>query len=1261
MQPLIRAMGHGARRWRSVFLLALGLFLSYNPKVTSGLAHTEARSASAAPAETGAAVFYTTSITIPTYPYHAYLRDAYSAIYGMSYSVLDWGAYLAAPRTPIPMSYQLLVMENAYLKVTLLPELGGRIYQLIDKVTGENHLYENPVIKPTHWGPPEQGWWLAAGGIEWCLPVEEHGYEWGQPWEWDVITGTAGITVTVRDTTASSRLRAAIDVSLPADTALVRVTPRIENPTAAPIQYKFWINAGLAPGPSNSPSAGLEFVLNSNEMAVHSTGDDRFPCSMPTSPNCRFSWPTYNGTDFSRLSSWDEWLGFFEYPQAADGFVGVYDHTSDAGVVRVFPQQVARGSKAFSFGWLHPLPWDMWTDTPSGPVELHGGVMPTFWDTATLDAGASLSWSEVWYPIRSTGGISNATEEGVLHATSNSTGLSIDIEVTTARAAGTTRLVAWDISTCAELKSEVMPALTPLAPYRTSAATGGRAPEQIAIALIDDARSVLTAIGPTTCLSTTLPAPHLGYGLNVRELGTIDALVPTLGFEWVKLWEAYSGLPPQALPYDVLYLIGCDEAIDDLDAWGDHVQAIAEAGKGIVKAYEICNEPNVARSWNYDPPDPARFAEVLCSASARIRAVDRDAAVISGGLAPVGRISGTCNGWSGNDCYAMDERSYLTAMLESGAGACIDAFGYHPYGFAYTPEQDPDEVSNGFAFRGAEAMHDILVTAGYSDMPIWATEFNWLRDPDDDGYEVCGDDPEYANYFEWQEVSAATQAMYLERAFQYADTQWPWMHGMFVWNLDWHSYFEELPCLASRYYSLRRQDGSDIGAPTAAYQALAALAKRPGLEIAPRLSVEPARRMLLAGISAPQVFTTSFAIRNSGYTTFTWTAAAAPGSSLMPDSMTTSGFAEEHLWVAVHSAGRGSGTYTLTISVEAGEDTLDSPQAAQVVMRVVPELHHSYLPRVMRNQVSHAELINTAHGPSKLGLHAVMEGGTLEFVQSVAERGAHAALVKGLSFGYLCEVKRISPETITIGRWADEQYEFVEAVGDPVEKARAIMAAHMERWAPYRDCVDYWEVLNEVDPPTIEGHAWLARFFIAAMDIADTNGYRLALFSYSTGMPELYEWEAIAATGVFRRAQRSGHILALHEYAWVDSGMDAGWGEPLPIYPGQDPDDPTLPRYPDRGNMTGRYRYLYRDILIPRGEVIPLAITETALDFSNLAIRDAIFAEEMGWYDDRLREDDYVIGMAIFTLGGFAPWDTFNYTTQLPALAERIVGLKDAP
>ncbi|MCX7683425.1 MAG: DUF5107 domain-containing protein [Anaerolineae bacterium] len=462
--------------------------------------------------------FRVTSISIPTYPYSNYLIPVYSPTYNMTYRRLDWGAYRNSNPRPAPRTYQLLVLENPYLKVTLLPEVGGRVYQMIYKPTGNNELYQNPVLKPTGWGPSEQGWWLAAGGIEWCLPVDEHGYEWGEAWSWSAITSTAGVTVTLRDSTAPDRLRAAITVSLPADRACLAVSPRLENPTGHAIDYKYWSNAMLAPGPSNSVGPELRFVFNASEMAVHSTGDTRlpghFPPTMPTGPDYRFSWPVYNGTDFSRLGNWRQWLGFFEYPQATGGFNAVYDDAVEEGVVRLFPTTVARGSKGFGFGWASPIDWRNWTDDGSTYVELHGGVAPTFWDTARIGAGQATAWTEYWCPLSGIAPPQAATLEAALSVREEDSGgvpyFAIGVHSTVPRTAVSTELYVWEPATCLELAHLKLPAVGPGAPFTAAVAAQGRRVGTTAFVYLDSAGKLLAALNPHDCLppvSSIAPLP----------------------------------------------------------------------------------------------------------------------------------------------------------------------------------------------------------------------------------------------------------------------------------------------------------------------------------------------------------------------------------------------------------------------------------------------------------------------------------------------------------------------------------------------------------------------------------------------------------------------------------------------------------------------------------------------------------------------------------------------------------------------------------
>lgn len=422
----------------------------------------------------GTVVSYTTTININTYPYAGYLSDRHNDTYNIDYSWLDWGAYNAAGPSTSPQSYELVVVENDYLKLTFLPGLGGRLYQVFFKPTGNNELYRNSVIKPTGWGPPEQGWWLGAGGMEWGLPVEEHGYEWGVPWSYETLSATDGLTVTLRDSTDPNRLRAAVSVYLPAERAYFVVRPRIENARGSALDYKYWTNAMLAPGPDNTVSSELRFIYPVDQVTVHSTGDPTLP-----GEGQPMSWPEYDGRDMSRLGNWRGWLGFFERPAAQGEFTAIYDPSVDEGMVRVFPGDQARGAKGFAFGWQNALPSGIWTDDGSYYIEMHGGVAPTFWDSASLAAGASFEWQEVWYPVAGIGGLTTANREAALFLdkpfdfAQDRPGDAVTVGVHSTAARPNSAVVVWRLGDAEPLHYQIVSSLTPAQPYTATLTAAG--------------------------------------------------------------------------------------------------------------------------------------------------------------------------------------------------------------------------------------------------------------------------------------------------------------------------------------------------------------------------------------------------------------------------------------------------------------------------------------------------------------------------------------------------------------------------------------------------------------------------------------------------------------------------------------------------------------------------------------------------------------------------------------------------------------------
>lgn len=372
---------------------------------------TPSPSPSPAPTPTPDVAFWEDTITLPTYPYARFLRYAVDpSVNNFPYQRFDRAAYEASGPRPEPQTYRRLNLRNRYLHVTLLPDLGGRIYQLIFRPSGNNELYQNPVIKPTRWGPdtaPGANWWLAAGGIEWGFPVHEHGHEFGISWGFITLPEPRGQTLIIFDG-HSDIPHVRVNLTLLENRADLALTFHVVNPTDVPVRVKYWTNAMVAPGPQNRITPDFQFIYPTDTVLVHSTSDPELPGEYQP-----FSWPLYRGRDFSYPRNWRGYLGFFAHPQARASWAAVYDHAADEGLVRVFPRDVARGLKGFAAaGAIDP---GNWTDDGSTYAEMHGGLAPTFRDWVEIPPGGIIQWTETWFPVWRIGGLVDASLDGALN------------------------------------------------------------------------------------------------------------------------------------------------------------------------------------------------------------------------------------------------------------------------------------------------------------------------------------------------------------------------------------------------------------------------------------------------------------------------------------------------------------------------------------------------------------------------------------------------------------------------------------------------------------------------------------------------------------------------------------------------------------------------------------------------------------------------------------------------------------------------------
>lgn len=215
--------------------------------------------------------------------------------------------------------------------------------------------------------------------------------------------------------------------------------------------------------------------------------------------------------------------------------------------------------------------------------------------------------------------------------------------------------------------------------------------------------------------------------------------------------------------------------------FGDFCYTIAERYRGRIKAYQVWNEPNLAREWGKQPPDPADYVRLLAHCYRGIKAADPDAIVISAGLAPTG--TGLPE--------AIPDDEFIRGIYDAGGAEYFDMLGVNAPGYSAPPQTSPEEAANnpelgGYrwtAFRHVEDIREIMVEHGDSYKQIAILEMGWTVNP--------GIHTEYS----WFAVTEEQQAEYLAGAYWWARLHWqPWigiMTAIYIADPYWTTENEE--------------------------------------------------------------------------------------------------------------------------------------------------------------------------------------------------------------------------------------------------------------------------------------------------------------------------------------------------------------------------------------------------------------------------------------------------------------------------------------
>ncbi|HIU77292.1 MAG TPA: DUF5107 domain-containing protein [Candidatus Pelethocola excrementipullorum] len=349
---------------------------------------------------------------------------------GSSGKVYPYPTTETISREKIDKTYTAVYLENQYLKIMILPELGGRIQRAYDKTNDYDFVYYNHVIKPALVGL--LGPWI-SGGIEFNWP-QHHRPTTFMPVDYVTQENEDGSkTVFVHDVDQMYGTKGIAGFTLYPDKAFIEIRGQLYNRTAMPQTFLWWANPAV---PAN------DYTQSIFPPDVHSTYDHgkRDVTSFPIATGTYYKYDYSEGVDISRYKNVPVPSSFMA-ENSEYNFVGGYDYQKEAGILHVADHHVSPGKKQWVWGsGDFGKAWDRILTDQDGPyVELMTGVytdnQPDF---TWLKPYEEKTFKQYFMPYKAVGPVKNASihamvnlekREDEIYICSYATGLYEDAEV----------------------------------------------------------------------------------------------------------------------------------------------------------------------------------------------------------------------------------------------------------------------------------------------------------------------------------------------------------------------------------------------------------------------------------------------------------------------------------------------------------------------------------------------------------------------------------------------------------------------------------------------------------------------------------------------------------------------------------------------------------------------------------------------------------------------------------------------------------------
>lgn len=322
-------------------------------------------------------------------------------------------------------AYRAIMLENEYIQLMILPEIGGRIHAGLDKTNGFDFFYRQHVIKPALVGL--LGPWI-SGGVEFNWP-QHHRPSTYMPVHASIEKHSDGSrTVWLSEHDPMLRMKGMVGICLSPGKAIIEAKVRLYNRTPLPQTFLWWANVAVRVHDQYQAffPPDVTFVADHARRAIS---------SFPIARNTYYGVDYGPGVDISWYKNIPVPTSYMVTESKYD-FFGGYDHARKAGMVHTSNHHVAPGKKLWTWGNAEfGYAWDRNLTDDDGPyVELMAGAytdnQPDF---SWLQPYETRSFSQYWYPIQQIGPAKNANTHASVNLEFEAAAARVGVAVTSPR------------------------------------------------------------------------------------------------------------------------------------------------------------------------------------------------------------------------------------------------------------------------------------------------------------------------------------------------------------------------------------------------------------------------------------------------------------------------------------------------------------------------------------------------------------------------------------------------------------------------------------------------------------------------------------------------------------------------------------------------------------------------------------------------------------------------------------------------------------